>query len=157
MKTNQKTQKAEIQLMNQQLEAAVRQLTQTNKQLHEKADYADRVLMSIDCLTTTQVAKELKLTVTQLTTLLVASGVIYRQCGQWLRAAPYAHLGLAKNRTLTFQDEHGHTRTTTYLVWTELGRSFLHSLFKLSNIFLSVSGIPDSLGFNSLIIPFLLT
>jgi len=115
---------------NHALAVEVSRLKLDNEQLSHKAGYVDEVLLSIDCLTTTQVAKEMNLCAHQLYTLLKVAGVIYRQSGQYLLAAPFAHLNLAKNRTLTFQDEHGHTRTTTYLVWTQLGRAFLHQLLK---------------------------
>ncbi len=112
------------------MEQTCRRLKGENAQLSQKAAYTDRVLMSIDCVTTTQVAKEVGLNAQQLNNLLVATGVQYHQCGQYLLCAPYAKLGLAKNRTLSFQDEHGHTRTRTYLVWTELGRTFLHAILE---------------------------
>ncbi len=94
-----------------------------------KALYADNVLDSISCYTTTQVAKELGCTAQELNRLLCAERVQYYQSGQYLLYAEYAHRGLAKSRThfdLFVGCDTIHTRT--YLVWTERGRKFIHQL-----------------------------
>ena len=94
-----------------------------------KALYADNVLDSISCYTTTQIAKELGMTAQELNRLLCAERVQYYQSGQYLLYAEYAHRGLAKSRThfdLFVGCDTIHTRT--YLVWTERGRKFIHQL-----------------------------
>ena len=104
-----------------------------------KALYADNVLDSISCYTTTQVAKELGCTAQELNRLLCALHVQYYQSGQYLLYADFAHMGLAKSRTKcgeTLLDvgengfKAGHIYTHTYLVWTERGRKFIHQLLK---------------------------
>ena len=94
-----------------------------------KALYADNVLDSISCYTTTQIAKELGMTAQELNRLLCAERIQYYQSGQYLLYAEYAHRGLAKSRThfdLFVGCDTIHTRT--YLVWTERGRKFIHQL-----------------------------
>ena len=98
--------------------------------LQPKADYADEVLDSVDCLTMTQVAKGLGMTVHDLTTRLLQDSIIYEQSGQYMLYAPYARRGLATCRTHTHRDLFGTVRTRTYLVWTEKGKQFIHQLFK---------------------------
>ena len=96
-----------------------------------KALYADNVLDSISCYTTTQIAKELGMTAQELNRLLCAERIQYYQSGQYLLYAEYAHRGLAKSRThfdLYVGCDTVHTRT--YLVWTEKGRKFIHSKVK---------------------------
>lgn len=107
-------------------------LGQKNKQLAEqeteidrllpKALYADNVLDSIFCYTTTQIAKELGMTAQELNRLLCAERVQYYQSGQYMLYAEYAHRGLAKSRT-HFDLFVGRDTVCTrmYLVWTEKG------------------------------------
>lgn len=116
-------------------------LGQKNKQLAEqeveidrllpKALYADNVLDSISCYTTTQIAKELGMTAQKLNRLLCAERVQYYQSGQYMLYAEYAHRGLAKSRT-HFDLFVGRDTVCTrmYLVWTEKGRKFIHQKVK---------------------------
>ena len=116
-------------------------LGQKNKQLAEqeteidrllpKALYADNVLDSIFCYTTTQIAKELGMTAQELNRLLCAERVQYYQSGQYMLYAEYAHRGLAKSRTY-FDLFVGRDTVCTrmYLVWTEKGRKFIHQKVK---------------------------
>lgn len=92
-----------------------------------KALYADSVLESISCYTTTQIAKELGMTAQELNRWLCAERIQYYQSGQYMLYADYAHRGLAKSRThyeLFVGRDTVHTRM--YLVWTEKGREFIH-------------------------------
>lgn len=92
-----------------------------------KALYADSVLESISCYTTTQIAKELGMTAQELNRWLCAERIQYYQSGQYMLYAEYAHRGLAKSRThyeLFVGRDTVHTRM--YLVWTETGREFIH-------------------------------
>ena len=92
-----------------------------------KALYADTVLDSVSCFTTSQIAKELGMTAQELNRLLCARHIQYYQSGQYMLYAEYAHMGLAKSRThydLFVGADTIHTRM--YLVWTERGRRFLH-------------------------------
>ena len=105
------------------------ELTSTElKQLAGKAEYCDEVLESISCLTTTQIAKELSMTVSDLTRLLEHRKVMYKQSGQWMLYADYARKGYAKSRTTARRDIEGDMHTYTRLVWTEEGRRFIHRL-----------------------------
>ena len=98
--------------------------------LQPKADYADEVLDSVSCLTTTQIAKELNMTGCELNHLLRTLRVQYRQSGQYLLYADYARLGYAQSRTLRIRFSNGRVKTHHYLVWTERGRYFIHRLVK---------------------------
>lgn len=100
--------------------------------LRPRAEYADEVLDSVSCLTTTQVAKGLGMTAQELNRRLCQKGIQYGQSGQYLLYAPYARQGLAQNRTRTFHDLFGTVHTTTSLVWTEKGRYFIHELLSHS-------------------------
>ena len=103
-----------------------------------KAMYSDNVLDSVSCFTTTQVAKELGITAQELNRSLCSLHVQYYQSGQYMLYAEYAHMGLAKSRTQyrSFMTpagdgtkrKVGKVVTSTYLVWTEKGRKFIHDL-----------------------------
>ena len=105
-----------------------------------KAIYSDNVLDSVSCFTTTQVAKELGITAQELNRSLCALHIQYYQSGQYMLYAEYAHMGLAKSRTKYrafmapagdgTKRKVGKVVTSTYLVWTEKGRKFIHDLVK---------------------------
>lgn len=96
-----------------------------------KALYTDSVLESISCYTTTQIAKELGMTAQELNRWLCAERIQYYQSGQYMLYADYAHRGLAKSRThydlFVGRDT---VLTRMYLVWTEMGREFIHQRAK---------------------------
>ena len=103
-------------------------------ELAPKAEYADEVLDSVSCYTTTQIAKEMGMTVHDLTQLLLDRRVMYRQSGQYLLYADYARKGYARSRTHSHYDSEGLMRTRSYLVWTERGRKMLHRMAKTEEI-----------------------
>ena len=111
-------------LHRKQIEALHHQI----EALEPKAEYCDEVLDSVSCLTTTQIAKELSMTVSDLTRLLEHRKVMYKQSGQWMLYADYARKGYAKSRTTARRDIEGDMHTYTRLVWTEEGRRFIHRL-----------------------------
>ena len=111
------------------MKKSIEQKEQLIANLQPKADYVDEVLDSVDCLTMTQVAKGLGMTVHDLTTRLLQDSIIYEQSGQYMLYAPYARKGLAATRTHTHRDLFGTVRTRTYLVWTERGKQFIHERF----------------------------
>ena len=106
--------------------------------MEPKAEYCDEVLDSVSCLTTTQIAKELSMTVNDLTRVLEHQKVMYKQGGHWLLYADYARKGYAKSRTKSWYDLEGDLHTRTYLVWTEAGRQFIHRLCRDEEIMVTV-------------------
>ena len=112
------------------MKKSIEQKEQLIADLQPKADYVDEVLDSVDCLTMTQVAKGLGMTVHDLTTRLLQDGIIYEQSGQYMLYAPYARRGLATCRTHTHRDIMGTVHTHTYLVWTEKGKKFINEHIK---------------------------
>ena len=96
--------------------------------LKPRADYADLVLDSITCITTTQLAKELGMTAQELNRRLCEMRIQYWQSGQYMLYAEFARQGFAKSRTRKHVCKHGIVLTEMYLVWTERGREFIHRL-----------------------------
>ena len=110
------------------MQAAVQVRDEEIARLKPRADYADQVLDSITCITTTQLAKELGMTAQELNRRLCALHIQYWQSGQYMLYAEYARQGLAKTRTHKRILKHGMVISEIYLVWTERGREFIHQL-----------------------------
>ena len=110
------------------MQAAVQRRDEEIARLKPRADYADSVLDSINCITTTQLAKELGMSAQELNRRLCELRIQYWQSGQYMLYADYARLGLAKSRTHKHVLKHGMVMTEVYLVWTERGRDFIHQL-----------------------------
>ena len=110
------------------MQATLQRRDEQIARLKPRADYADYVLDSITCITTTQLAKELDMTAQELNRRLCEMHIQYWQSGQYMLYADYARQGFAKSRTVWRKDTHNPLRTHTYLVWTERGRRFIHQL-----------------------------
>ena len=110
------------------MKAAVKRRDEEIARLKPRADYADSVLDAINCITTTQLAKELGMSAQELNRRLCEMRIQYWQSGQYMLYAPYARMGLAKSRTHKHTLKHGMVITEMYLVWTERGRDFIHQL-----------------------------
>ena len=110
------------------MQATLQRRDEQIAKLQPRADYADHVLDSVSCFTTTQIAKELDMTGCELNFLLRALGIQYRQSGQYMLYADYARQGLAQSRTLCIRFSNGRIKTHHYLVWTERGRELIHQL-----------------------------
>ena len=100
------------------------------KLLAEKADYTDQVLLSVDCMTTTQVANEMGMSWQELYRKLIAWGIVYWRSGEYLLYSDFARMGLAKTRTHGRRSRLGIWHTHSYPVWTERGRQFIHELYE---------------------------
>ena len=110
------------------MQAAVLRRDEEIARLKPRAEYADHVLDSITCITTTQLAKELGMTAQELNRRLCELRIQYWQSGQYMLYADYARQGFAKSRTRRHVCKHGIVMTEMYLVWTERGRNFIHQL-----------------------------
>ena len=110
------------------MQATLQRRDEQIAKLQPRADYADHVLDSVSCFTTTQLAKELGMSAQELNRRLCEMRIQYWQSGQYMLYADYARQGYAKNRTHSHKRLNGDLHTHTYLVWTERGREFIHQL-----------------------------
>ena len=110
------------------MQAAVLRRDEEIARLNPRAEYADHVLDSITCITTTQLAKELGMTAQELNRRLCEMRIQYWQSGQYMLYAEFARQGFARSRTRKHTLKHGMVLTEMYLVWTERGREFIHRL-----------------------------
>ena len=104
-------------------------LTEENKTLAPKAKYTDEVLMSETTYTMTQVAKEFGMGASAFSDFLFKKKIIFRQSGMWMMFAKYDNEGYSAVRTKKIENGNGSVITSSYLVWTEKGRMFLHNKF----------------------------
>ena len=104
-------------------------LSKENEVLAPKAKYTDEVLMSETTYTMTQVAKEFGMGANAFSDFLFKKKVLYRQSGMWMMFAKYDDKGYSAVRTKKIENGKGSVITSSYLVWTEKGRMFLHNKF----------------------------
>ena len=122
---------SEQEVMTRAMEIVKTTLTRRDEQiarLKPRAEYADSVLDSINCITTTQLAKELGMSAQELNRRLCEMRIQYWQSGQYMLYADFARQGFAKSRTRRHVCKHGIVMTEMYLGWTERGRNFIHQL-----------------------------
>ncbi len=123
-----------VKILMKTVEMQKQELAEQNEEISRlapKAEYAEEVLLSPTCYTMTEVAKSLSLTVQELQYRLHKWGFIYRApSGCWMLYAPYLKQGYEAYRTKTGTDLYGNVDYThTYLVWTERGKEYIHSMF----------------------------
>lgn len=118
----------QLEADNQQKQATIELQEAEIKKAAPKVDYYDKTLQSVNTQTTTQVAKSLGMDAHKLNRKLKEAGILYNQSGQWLLKQPYASWGLHATRTQTYTRSDGSTGTSTYTVWTEKGKRFIHAL-----------------------------
>ena len=117
---------------NKQLKIAQTTIVEKEEQIEEltpKAKYTDEVLMSETTYTMTQVAKEFGMGASAFSEFLSKKKIIFRQSGMWMMFAKYDNEGYSAVRTKTIDKNRGSVFTSSYLVWTEKGRMFLHNKF----------------------------
>lgn len=120
--------KERLALENQRQQETIELQQAEIKKSAPKVEYYDKTLQSVNTQTTTQVAKSLGMDAHKLNRKLKEAGILYNQSGQWLLKQPYASWGLHSTRTQTYTRSDGSTGTSTYTVWTEKGKRFIHAL-----------------------------
>ena len=121
-----------LRLAEQKLAIAQTTIVEKEEQIEEltpKAKYTDEVLMSETTYTMTQVAKEFGMGASAFSEFLSKKKVIFRQSGMWMMFAKYDNEGYSAVRTKKIENGNGSVITSSYLVWTEKGRMFLHNKF----------------------------
>ena len=117
---------------SKQLKIAQTAIVEKEEQIEEltpKAKYTDEVLMSETTYTMTQVAKEFGMGASSFSDFLFKKKIIFRQSGMWMMFAKYDNEGYSAVRTKKIENGNGSVITSSYLVWTEKGRMFLHNKF----------------------------
>lgn len=97
-----------------------------------KVDYAETVLSSSSHILSTIIAKELGIGPIILHKKLQDLGIIRRVGGTWVLTYQYQNRGLTSTNTFSYKTASGDTKTAISLVWTEIGRMFIHDLLGAS-------------------------
>ncbi len=95
-----------------------------------KVEYYEEVLTSLNSFTSTTIAKELGMSAVTMHRLLKQKHIMYRIDGHWVLSHLYQNKGYTKTRTYTYTDGDGKTKSTITTVWTQIGREFIHQIFK---------------------------
>lgn len=96
-----------------------------------KVAYYDQVLDSASAFTITSIAQELGLSARALNKRLKEVGIQHKVDGQWVLTAKYLGLDYVQTTTVTFEGKSGKVYTRHTTKWTEKGRAFILSLFKI--------------------------
>lgn len=121
------------ELLSRAFIVARRTLEEKSKLLEAQApkvEYCNEVLLSEDCVTTTQIAKQFGMSAIALNNKLHELGIQFKIARQWFLYAKYAKMGFAKERTAPYFDSKGQQRTAVTLVWTEVGKRFVSELIR---------------------------
>lgn len=113
-----------------QLEDSVQQMDKVIAELTPKADYADRILSSNDCMTVTQIAQDYGLSAVSFNRILSRAGIQRKVGEQWILYAEYQGKGYVQNKTYDYEKANGTTGTKLSTVWTQKGRLFLYNRLK---------------------------
>ena len=113
-----------------QLEDSVQQMDKVITELTPKADYADRILSSNDCMTVTQIAQDYGLSAVSFNRILSRAGIQRKVGEQWILYAEYQGKGYVQNKTYDYEKTNGTTGTKLSTVWTQKGRLFLYNRLK---------------------------
>lgn len=113
-----------------QLEDSVQQMDKVITELTPKADYADRILSSNDCMTVTQIAQDYGLSAVSFNRILSRAGIQRKVGEQWILYAEYQCKGYVQNKTYDYEKSNGTTGTKLSTVWTQKGRLFLYNRLK---------------------------
>ncbi len=127
--------------MNQNLNSsqsmAVRKLLVTDDDvMAEAGKIAGRRLAGVnsptgDCLTVSDIAKEIGLEANDVNTFLKDIGVQVWKRGQFQLTPKYEKRGLAKSRLFIYYSKDGKQKRRTYLVWTQKGVEFIKEKLKI--------------------------
>ena len=113
-----------------QLEDSVQQMDKVITELTPKADYADRILSSNDCMTVTQIAQDYGLSAVSFNRILSRAGIQRKVGEQWILYAEYQGKGYVQNKTYDYEKANGTTGTKLSTVWTQKGILFLYNRLK---------------------------
>ena len=84
--------------------------------------------LTMECRTTGQIARQLRMTVKQLYRRLEELGILFKDSGMWMLAPRYTSLNLLRYRYSLYYTLMGEQKVRTYPVWTQQGVAFIEDM-----------------------------
>jgi len=122
-----------MNVLNRRLEASNEKAVLLEAEIKKQApkvQYAEEVLLSESCFTTTTIAKEIGMYAADLNKFLQWMRVQFKHEDHWVLYQNHNNKGLTKTRTHTYTDSEGRSKTSIQMVWTERGRAWIHKLWR---------------------------
>lgn len=119
---------------HEKLEQQALQIEAKNKKIEEdkpKVDYHDQVLDSSYGITVTEIAQELDMTAQALNKFLEHKDIQWKKGDKWILRKKYMNQGLTTIRTYVLDSDK--PINANQMLWTEMGRKFIHQLIKDEN------------------------
>ena len=113
-----------------ELESTVQQMDAVITEMTPKADYADRILSSTDCMTVSQIAQDYGMSAKRFNRVLASANIQRRVGEQWILYASHQGKGYVRSKTCEYAKHDGSTGTKQLTVWTQKGRMFLYERLK---------------------------
>lgn len=124
-----------LQAEKESLEIEMLEMDKAITEMTPKADYADRILSSTDCMTVSQIAQDYGMSAKRFNRVL-ANACIQRRVGeQWILYADHQGKGYVRSKTCEYAKHDGSTGTKQLTVWTQKGRMFIYERLKNIGIF----------------------
>lgn len=112
-------------------EAALQQANSQITQMQPKVDYCDNVLSAQNLISTTDIAKyDYGMSAVALNKLLCTWGIQYKKNDRYYLYAQYDNKGYVGSRTATWHHKDGTPGASSHMMWTQLGREFIHKQMK---------------------------
>ena len=105
-----------------------------NTKLKPRAEYADKILLSTETMTTTQIAKDYGMSAKFMNNVLHSLGIQYKVNDQWVLYSKYADKGYVKSCTHVINHTDGTPESKVYSRWTQKGRMFIYEKLKEEGI-----------------------
>lgn len=118
-----------------ELETSVQQMDAVITEMTPKADYADRILSSTDCMTVSQIAQDYGVSAKRFNKILHSAGIQRKVGDQWILYAEYQGKGYVRNKTCEYTKGNGGTGTKLLTVWTQKGRMLIYEKLKQIGVF----------------------
>lgn len=118
-----------------ELETSVQQMDAVITEMTPKADYADRILSSADCMTVSQIAQDYGMSAKTFNNVLKSAGIQHKVGEQWILYAEHQGKGYVRTRLHDYTKTNGNTGTKPLTVWTQKGRMFLYERLKEIGVF----------------------
>lgn len=119
----------------EELETSVQQMDAVITEMTPKADYADRILSSTDCMTVSQIAQDYGVSAKRFNKILHSAGIQRKVGDQWILYAEYQGKGYVRNKTCEYTKGNGGTGTKLLTVWTQKGRMLIYEKLKQIGVF----------------------